>query len=231
VFVAVAMDVGGVPAAKPIYEAAKASYVTLVDPQNQLGEALGFKVIPNGFFIDEAGVIRGRQIGGFEVSSPRTIKAVEEFLALPRVTPGVPKIESEPDRLRRLEQSASKEPGQGSHRLEYGKALLRSEAPAKALSELQAAVRLLPESSSARFNLGTALLALERKDEALVEFDHALKLDRENYIVRKQIWLIRYPERFHPTIDWTWQREQLKKEREQEAKDGSESTALSADVR
>ncbi len=216
------MDVDGVRAAKPIYLAAKAKYVTLVDPQNQLGEALGFKVIPNGFFIDEAGVVKGKQIGGFEVSSPRTIKSVEEFLQSAPVESGrAAKSEPPSEKLQRLREGALDHPNSGQHRLEYGKALLQAGSTLKAHPELREAVRLLPQSSTARFNLGTALLALGKKDDALSEFETALKLDSENYIIRKQIWLIRFPERFHPTIDWTWQREQLKKEREQESRDGS----------
>jgi tetratricopeptide (TPR) repeat protein len=214
------MDVEGVRAAKPIYEAAGATFAAWVDPQNQLGEALGFKVIPNGFFIDEAGIVRGKQIGGFDVSSPRSMRAVEEFLATPPAAAVATPPESDEARLRRLAEQARAEPRNGQHRLQYGGALVRAGQHREALTEIEEATRLLPDSGAAHFNLGTALLALERREEALQAFEKALKLDRENYVVRKQIWLIRYPERFHPTIDWNWQRDQLRKEREQESKDG-----------
>ncbi len=34
-----------------------------------------------------------------------------------------------------------------------------------------------------------------------------LKLDAETLVICKQSWVTRYPARFHPTIDWDWQRE------------------------
>jgi len=30
--------------------------------------------------------------------------------------------------------------------------------------------------------------------------------------VRKQIWMVEHPEKFYPTIDFAWQKEQLERE-------------------
>jgi tetratricopeptide (TPR) repeat protein len=211
------MDAGGVGAAKPLYESAKATYITLVDSQNQLGDALGFKVIPNGFLIDEAGFIRGQQVGGFEVSSPKTIQAVEAFLARPpaALTKNAP-IVSDEERELALRTRLLQSPDSEEANLELGKLLFRRGKTTEALPFLETAARATPKSSSAVFTTGTALLAIGRKEAALARFREALKLDPANYVVRKQIWLIEHPERFHPTIDWAWQREQLAKERERE---------------
>jgi hypothetical protein len=43
-----------------------------------------------------------------------------------------------------------------------------------------------------------------------------LRLDPENFLIRKQIWAVEYPEKFHPTIDFVWQETQLRAEREAE---------------
>jgi tetratricopeptide (TPR) repeat protein len=71
-----------------------------------------------------------------------------------------------------------------------------------------------------KLRLGRLLESLGRRDEALVEWQAALRLDPENFVIRKQIWAVRYPKRFHPEIDWDWQDEQLQREREQEIAEG-----------
>lgn len=71
-----------------------------------------------------------------------------------------------------------------------------------------------------KLRLGRLLSELGRKDEAIAVWTEALHRDPENLVIRKQIWSEKYPEKFHPTIDWDWQREQLKREREAEISAG-----------
>ncbi|RMG22330.1 MAG: tetratricopeptide repeat protein [Armatimonadetes bacterium] len=220
VFVAVAMDVGGIAACKKYYDEAKASYVQLVDSQNALGEALGFKVIPNGFFLDEAGRLVDSIVGRFEVRSPQTIDKVEAFLAMPKAQAGEARPVSDEEQIATLKKRLSDHPDDGDAHLALGKLLLRMGKPADALAPLKRAAELLPKSAPAQFSLGACLLALEKKDAALAQFRKALALDRENYVIRKQIWMIEHPEKFFPEIDWAWQREQLAKERKQEGGGG-----------
>ena len=44
----------------------------------------------------------------------------------------------------------------------------------------------------------------------------ALRYDPENLVIRKQIWAVLHPEKFHPAIDWDWQEEQFARERAEE---------------
>ncbi len=211
------MDAGGIKAAKPHYDKAGAKYRTLVDPQNSLTEAFGFDVIPNGFLIDEAGVLRYKKIGGFEVKSQSSIKAIEEFLALPPVA--VNKIgpqASNRTQERSLRERIKINSSDGEANLKLGKLLLSMNRAKDAVGILRKSVDLIPNSSSARFNLGSALLAIGDTIGAGTRMKEALRLDRNNFVIRKQIWLIEHPEKFHPNIDWGWQGKQLKKEREQE---------------
>ena len=67
-----------------------------------------------------------------------------------------------------------------------------------------------------KLRYGRLLDSTGNRDEALRQWQAALHLDPDNLVIRKQIWSVRYPERFHPTIDWDWQKEQLKTEREAE---------------
>jgi hypothetical protein len=67
-----------------------------------------------------------------------------------------------------------------------------------------------------QLRLGRALAELGRRPEAVAAWREALRLDPENLTIRKQIWSAEHPEKFHPTIDWDWQRRQLRDERGRE---------------
>jgi hypothetical protein len=67
---------------------------------------------------------------------------------------------------------------------------------------------------------GDLLASLGRTHEAVAEWQDALALDPENLTIRKPIWMALHPDRFHPTIDREWQREQLRREREAEVAAG-----------
>lgn len=56
-----------------------------------------------------------------------------------------------------------------------------------------------------------------QSEAALRELDGALLLDTDNFLIRKQRWYIRHPEKFSPEIDIEWQKAQLKDERAMEA--------------
>ena len=208
------MDASGIPAAKPHYADAKATYVTLVDPQNALSDALGFKVIPNGFLIDEAGVLQFMQVGGFDVKRQRSMTAVEDFLARAPVKAGAPapKAPSDSERISQLKKTLSGEPGNAEAKLQLGKVYLRQGKPDAAMPLLKDAAASMAKSPEAQFALGSCLLAKGDKKAGVAQLRKALKLDSKNYVIRKQIWLVEHPEKFHPEIDWGWQREQLRKE-------------------
>ncbi len=67
-----------------------------------------------------------------------------------------------------------------------------------------------------KLRLGRLLDSVGRHEEAVQEWRDALHRDPENLVIRKQIWAARYPEKFHPTIDWAWQRAQIARERAEE---------------
>ncbi|CAM3911370.1 hypothetical protein CYOC110262_27560 [Cytobacillus oceanisediminis] len=43
-----------------------------------------------------------------------------------------------------------------------------------------------------------------------------MPLDTDNFLIRKQRWYIRHPEKFSPAIDIEWQQKQLKEEKAKE---------------
>lgn len=71
-----------------------------------------------------------------------------------------------------------------------------------------------------KLRLGRLLDAHGQRAEAVAEWQAALRLDPENLVIRKQIWAALHPEKFQPTIDWAWQKEQLARERAAEVTAG-----------
>lgn len=212
------MDAGGISACKPYYDMAKATFQTFVDPLNLMSDRFGFKVVPNGFLIDEGGVLQFMKVGGFEVNSPATGKAIEEFLARPSVGAGTVPEESDSPPI--LEKRIKDNPQDFEAALIFGKLLLSEGKLSQAGPLLMAAATGLPKSQDAQFALGSWRVAKGDKPGALAQLRKALALDRENYVIRKQIWVVEHPEKFHPTIDWAWQRDQLRKERQAEKSGG-----------
>ncbi len=70
--------------------------------------------------------------------------------------------------------------------------------------------------SQTKFTLALEYVKQGKKKEAIKELDEALLLDSTNFLIRKQRWYIRYPEKFSPTIDIEWQQHQLEQERAEE---------------
>jgi hypothetical protein len=169
------VDAQGVEAARPWPEQAGARFPTVVDRDNRLAQLYGYKLIPNGLFLDEAGIIRYRKFGGFSIENADDVDAIQRL-----IDGDAAQIETEP-----------------------------KDAPYH-LSDVE---RELVET---RMRLGAELFARGAHEEAVAEWQQALHRDPENLTIRKQIWMTRYPEKFHPMIDFDWQKGQLAREREAE---------------
>jgi hypothetical protein len=95
---------------------------------------------------------------------------------------------------------------------------LAGQAPAEA-DGVEVPYTLAPlerELVAARVHLGRLLMESGRREEAVAEWRAALRRDPANFLIRKQIWAAEHPERFHPEIDFDWQKAQLEAEREAE---------------
>lgn len=172
----VSVDIQGHDIVKPYIEGL--SYPTVVDTENKLANFFGFNIVPNGIFIDEAGIIRMVK-QGFQVTNEDHIKAVEDLLAEKVETVELDDVYYDPKGRSHLEK----------------------------------------ELSNTKFQLALEYVKQDKKDEALTQLDEALRYNPDNFLIRKQRWYIRYPEKFSPTIDIDWQQEQLKKEKLEEAED------------
>lgn len=175
-----AVEVQGAEAARPWLERAGATFPTVVDSANVLGEALGYKVIPNGILVDASGTVRFQKFGGFSVANAADVEAVERLLA----------------------ESAA-----------HG---------AAASGTAAALARTAPHAGQrvTALERGLELLRSGDPEGALAAWREALAADPDNYVIRKQVWVVEHPERFYPTIDWAWQKEQLARERQQAGETG-----------
>jgi len=64
----------------PYVEAAKCTFVTLIDQQNRLSELFGFKAVPNVVVINEDGTIAGKQFGNFDIRRASDFAMLSDWL-------------------------------------------------------------------------------------------------------------------------------------------------------
>ncbi len=180
----IALDHEGPEASRPYAETAGPAIRTVVDSRGLLSNHFGFQVVPNGYLVDENGLLQFAK-HGFSVDSAEDLETVARFRATgetPVSSRADPGYEVDPASTRIIEH-------------------------------------LLDQSRLER----------ERGDfsEAARLMRVALRRDPANYTIRKQIWALEHPEKFHPVIDFAWQKEQLLRERNEETdagwfdKDGS----------
>ncbi len=79
-FLSVAVDVQGADAPRPYAEPTLGTFPTVIDAENVLGDAFGFKAIPNGILISADGRLDSAIAGRFEVRRGDTRELVERWL-------------------------------------------------------------------------------------------------------------------------------------------------------
>ena len=77
----VAIDAQGPERARPYVEKAGATFPTVVDAENVLGQLFDCKAIPNAVFVDPDGVVRYIKRGGFDIRKPEYAQAAEAWAA------------------------------------------------------------------------------------------------------------------------------------------------------
>jgi len=193
------------------------AFTTVVDDQAVLTRLLDADMVPNGVLLDAEGRVVFRHVGGFDVRRPDVLAAVEGVLADLAAGASAPSAAGPPLPQRAwdvetllLETTATPEA------LDLWLALAelhaRDGVDTAALAAYDRAAALAPDSSAAHFGRGTTLARLGRAAEAERAWVGALRRDPANFVVRKQIWAHRHPEKFWPEIDGEWQREEMGRE-------------------
>ncbi len=88
-----AVDAQGGEKARPYVEGAGASFTTIVDEENLLGQLYSFRAIPNGLLVDEEGVLRYAKFGGFDIRKPDVAEIVESWAVAPSLEELASKVE------------------------------------------------------------------------------------------------------------------------------------------
>jgi tetratricopeptide (TPR) repeat protein len=210
-FLSVAVDVNS---DRPRPYASDKPFPTVVDSAGLLGRMFDFDVVPNGLFVDEQGVLRFIHIGGFDIRRPEVGPQVDALLSTDFSNAAQPPrlLSQEAADVEVLRVELVSDPNNAGLHFALGDALLRDGRLADAEAALRRAADLDVTDWSARFALGTAQYQQDRTEEALASWRAALALDPPNFTVRKQIWMVEHPEKFYPTIDFGWQKEQLERE-------------------
>jgi hypothetical protein len=146
--VSIALEHLGAVAARPFVAAAGAEFPTLVDERGLTGERFGFKVVPNGVLVDEAGVVRYAKFGGFSIDNQDDVAAVERFLT--GADPGASPTPEVPYELapEAREQVAAK--------LRLGQRLDEAGRRLEAVAAWREALRLDPENLTIRKQIWAA---------------------------------------------------------------------------
>jgi tetratricopeptide (TPR) repeat protein len=214
---AIAMDAQGAEVARRFTEAAGVRFPAAVDRAQGLWELYGFNVVPNGTFVDENGILRYVNVGGFEVRNVEHAQAIEDLLAVPSVatTPAsgeTPAFGTVDEALREAEEALARDPENIDLRLTLAERRVESNQREQAQEDFEAVLAENPRSTRALVGLAAIYLDQGERDKALTALKQAWAIDPDNWIIRKQMWAVEHPEQFYPAINFKWQREQIKKE-------------------
>ena len=75
------MDNTAATSVRDFVDRAAAAFTVAVDTDQMLWNLYGFRIVPDGFFVDEHGTLRYMKIGEFDGRNPRDAEAIEKLLA------------------------------------------------------------------------------------------------------------------------------------------------------
>jgi tetratricopeptide (TPR) repeat protein len=180
-----------------------------------LARRFDFDVVPNGVLVDAEGRIAFTHVGGFDIrrDDVRTrLEGLLDELAARAPRGSTAELPQRGLTLETLLAETAAQPENSDMWTALAEAQAGAGDDAASLAAYDRALNLTDDLWSAHFGRGSALARLGRGDEAVAAWKRALVLDPSNFVVRKQIWAHRHPERFWPTIDFDWQREEMARE-------------------
>ncbi len=209
--VTVALDTGGVEAARPFIEAARSQHPALIDEAHIMDELFGVINTPSGVWIDEDGVIvRPPETAFATVFRENSFKRVEE-VARPHLAemPSLAEVLVEAERLP-IGTGEKVDPDR------YFAALrdwvVRGADSPFVLSPFDVVRRARPRpfevsQAAANFELGQHFYRIGLKSAALAYFHEAYRLQPDNWTYKCQAWACEYPDGPSEEYSRNWLRE------------------------
>ena len=197
--IAVASDSQGYKWVKPYLDNAKATYIALIDPDNELAAKYNFRATENGFLIDENGIIR-MSIIGFDIRNEEQRGELIKQMKTSYRAISPAKKKSLDERAKELEADISASPKALSKR--FGLAVIYRQKGEldKAEAALRDAIAQKKTSAEAHYRLGVILYQKGNIEEAVKEWERAYKYDSGNYIYMRNIEAYKNPEKFYLEI-------------------------------
>jgi tetratricopeptide (TPR) repeat protein len=191
------------------------TFPTVVDSQGVLARLLDCDVVPNGLLLDADSRIVFSHVGGFDVRRDDVRAHLEGLLdELAERRPHgstAPLAQRDLARETLLVETAA-QPDDPDLWGALAEAQAGAGDDAAALAAYDRALAADADRWAAHFGRGTALARIGRGAEAEAAWKRALALDPANFVVRKQIWAHRHPEKFWPEIDFGWQQAEMARE-------------------
>jgi tetratricopeptide (TPR) repeat protein len=177
--VTVALDTGGIDAARPWIDLAEAEHPSLIDQAHLLDELLGIVNVPSGTWIDEEGLIVRPpepafpgKIGFRDVKLPRDLPP-----RLVEILREAAKIEAEPERYLAALEDWVEHGAASRFALDSDEVVARSAPRPPSVSE-----------AAASFELGQHLQRAGNTDAAVHWFREAHRLQPDNWTYKRQAW-------------------------------------------
>ena len=183
--VTVGMDTAGAEACRPFIEAAQPTHPSLIDVGHVMAERFGVVNIPNGVWIDEAGmVVRPAEPafppGGRRGRSAADLEEVPERMRA--IFAEASKIKADPDAYVNALRDWVERGADSPYALTPDEVVARSGRRDRPAAE-----------AAAHFDLAQHLWRAGRKDAAVEHFRQAHRLQPENISYKRQAWSLASP--------------------------------------
>jgi cytochrome c biogenesis protein CcmG, thiol:disulfide interchange protein DsbE len=193
----VASDSQGFKWVQQYLDLAGATYITVVDPNNELGKKYNFWATENGWLIDEGGIVRMNAIN-FDIRNPAQ---KEELVKLMKTDFSAAAQKGQKvtlaDRVKSAQDSLAKNPRDFSKKLELAE-LFRQQGDYQAAEKsLRGALKQKPLSAEAHYRLGVVLCQKGEVEAGVREWEKAFQIEPTNYLYMRNIQAYRDPRKFY----------------------------------
>ena len=193
----VASDSQGFKWVQQYLDLANATYITVVDPNNEMGKKYNFWATENGWLIDEGGMVRMNAIN-FDIRNPaqkdELVKLMKtDFNVVAQKGQKVPLAE----RIKSAQEALAKSPKDFSAKLSLAE-LFREQGDYQAAeTTLRDSLKQKPLSAEAHYRLGVVLYQKGEVEAGVKEWEKAFQIEPTNYLYMRNIQAYRDPQKFY----------------------------------